>query len=101
MIIDIIIYLFLCIGLYFMILNIYIPTEYMHLLLFFTIKILIDYRKCNISYLECKIRNVKKEEGYLNYLINSVCDIKYRKDFGIFLFIVCIFIIYDIVKRFY
>jgi hypothetical protein len=100
MIIESIIYLFLCIGLYFMILNIYIPTHYMHLLLFFTIKILIDYRKCTVSYLECKIRNVPKEEGYINYLINGLSDIKYHRDFGILLFIVCIFIIYDIIKRF-
>ena len=101
MIIEKIVYLFLCIGLYFMVLNIVIPLEYMQLLIFFTIKILIDYRKCTISYLECKIRKVPKEKGYINYFINTIADLKYHKDFGILLFIVCIFIIYDLIKRIY
>ena len=34
-----------------------------------------DYRKCTFGYLECKIRNVKKEKGYINNLLEPVFDI--------------------------
>jgi hypothetical protein len=37
--------------------------------LFLIIKWFSNYRKCTVSYLECKMRGVKKENGYLyNYL---------------------------------
>ena len=35
-----------------------------------------NYRKCTISYIECKIRKVKREEGYLNKFINSILDLR-------------------------
>ena len=49
---------------------------YTILLVYFTIKILIDYRKCTLSYLECKIRNVKKEKGYINKFFDDLFNIR-------------------------
>ena len=49
---------------------------YTILLLFFTIKIIIDFRKCTLSYIECKLRGVKKEEGYLNQFFDKLFAIR-------------------------
>ena len=50
------------------------------LLITFTVKIIINYRKCTLSYLECKIRGVKQEEGYLNDFFNRIFDIRNEED---------------------
>jgi hypothetical protein len=39
-----------------------------------------DYRKCTMSYLECKIRGVPKEEGYINRYLNPILNINKRPD---------------------
>lgn len=39
--------------------------------LFYLIKWLLNYRKCTLSYLECKLRSVPKEEGYLNNFLEN------------------------------
>jgi hypothetical protein len=81
-----------------MIINVIIPLSYIKLLLFLTIKVLLDYNKCTISYLEVKLRGVKKEEGYLYDLLTSLNNLRYHKDFLILLFIINIFLIYDYIK---
>ena len=53
---------------------------YLILLITFTIKIIINYRKCTLSYLECKLRGVKQEEGYLNDFFNRIFDIRNEED---------------------
>jgi len=50
---------------------------YFIILLFFMIKIIVNYRKCTLSYLECKLLNKKKEDGYLNQFFNLIIDIRY------------------------
>ncbi len=98
LIIQNIVKLFLTYGLYHMIINVIIPLSYIKLLLFLTIKVLLDYNKCTISYLEVKLRGVKKEEGYLYDLLTSLNNLRYHKDFLILLFIINIFLIYDYIK---
>ena len=98
LIIQNIVKLFLSYGLYHMIINVIIPLSYIKLLLFLTIKVLLDYNKCTISYLEVKLRGVKKEEGYLYDLLKSLNNLRYHKDFLILLFIINIFLIYDYIK---
>ena len=39
-----------------------------------------NYRKCTISYLECKIRRVKKEQGYLYNILEELFDLN-KTDF--------------------
>jgi len=50
--IHLIIKLFLSYGIYYMILNLAIQTSYIKLLLFLFLKIVFDYTKCTISYIE-------------------------------------------------
>ena len=59
-------------GLYHMMLNVIIPASYIKLLLFLALKIIFNYTKCTISYIEVKLRGVKKEEGYLYDLLISL-----------------------------
>ena len=52
-----------------------------------------NYDKCTISYLECKIRKVKKEEGYLFNFLNNFIQLRNDKYF-IFLIIYYIYLNY-------
>lgn len=67
---------YLLVGLYHMVYNLELDPNYTILLLFFTFKIIINFRKCTLSYLECKIRGVKKEQGYLNQFFDKLFDIR-------------------------
>ena len=49
-----------------------IPNEYIGFLIFFLFKMIFFYEKCTLSYLECKLRNVKKENGYLYDFLHSI-----------------------------
>ena len=91
--------LFLSYGLYYMILNIAIPSSYIKLLLFMFLKIVFDYTKCTISYIEVKLRGVKKEEGYLYDLLTSLNNIRNHKDFFILFFIINLFLFYNFIKN--
>ena len=66
----------------------------MALVLFFTIKWLLNYRKCTISYIECVARGVKKEKGYLYNLLNGIVDLRYDKDIILIYIIGFIFLYY-------
>ena len=99
--IHLIIKLFLSYGIYYMVLNLAIPTSYIKLLLFLFLKIVFDYTKCTISYIEVKLRGVKKEEGYLYNLLTSLNNIRNHKDFLILFFIINIFIFYNFIKIFF
>ena len=53
-----------------------IPRNYIAIVLFFFFKMVTMYDKCTISYIECKLRNVKKEDGYLYDFLNSIIKLK-------------------------
>ena len=67
---------YLLVGLYHMVYNLELDPNYTILLLFFTFKIIINFRKCTLSYIECKLRGVKKEQGYLNQFFDKLFDIR-------------------------
>ena len=78
MIFAILLILYLTISLFDDILN---PFLVIITATFFMLKWLTDYRKCTISYIECKLRNIKKEDGYVNCILNDIIDLnklKYR-----------------------
>ena len=68
--------LYLLYGLFHIIHNEELHPNYTVLLLFFTFKIIINFRKCTLSYIECKLRGVKKEEGYLNQFFDKLFAIR-------------------------
>ena len=94
-----IVYLFLFLGLILISNDINIPRTYIGLLLFFLIKLVFNYRKCTISYIECKLRKVKKEQGYLNSFLDQILDLRYTPHIYIMYFISAIILYYYFVVR--
>ena len=87
------IFLFLLIGIIHILLNKKLNEYYIGILVFFLIKMVFNYRKCTVSYIECKLRNVKKENGYINKFMNDIIDFR-EKDESIFVYIYAGLIIY-------
>ena len=52
----------------------------MTMCIYLLFKWITDYRKCTMSYLECKIRGVPKQEGYINMYLEPILDINKRPD---------------------
>ena len=99
-IIYLIVYLFLILGLIFIFLNKKLPTTYLVLLLFFLFKLIFNYRKCTFSYIECVLRGVKKDKGYLNTFLDTIIDIRYTNDI-ILLYLVSFYILlYQLTNKF-
>jgi len=44
--------------------------------IYLLIKWVTDYRKCTASYLECKFRGVKKEQGYLYTYLDPILELR-------------------------
>ena len=63
-------------GLLFMARGADMPQWYPVLTAFFAAKIVVDYQKCTLSYLECKLRGVKRERGVLNAALGSVVSLR-------------------------
>ena len=42
---------------------------------YFLFRWITNYRKCTISYLECKLRGVKKDDGYIYNILNPLFDV--------------------------
>jgi hypothetical protein len=90
-----IVYVYFILGLCFLSEG-YIHRNYIIILGYFLFKMLTSYDKCTISYIECKIRNVKKEEGYLNDFLQSITNLRDTKHKNILYAISSIFILFYI-----
>jgi len=72
-----------------------------YLSLFMLIKWIFNHRKCSFGYLECKIRNIKKETGYINNFCEyygNIIDNEYN--YLIFIVTVIIYLI-NIIKLYF
>jgi hypothetical protein len=53
------------------------PPQWLYAITLYTLfKWVADYRRCTISYLEVKLRGVRKEEGYLYNFLNALVDFR-------------------------
>lgn len=85
---DAIVFLYLLIG-YLMIFaiistqyrKVYYIQAYMVILLYFLFKIFTGYDKCTFSYIEVKLRGVKKEQGYIYRFLAEIVNIKTHPQF--------------------
>ena len=69
----------------------YLSTETFFLCALALFKWIFDYRKCTVSYIECKIRNIKKERSSIYYVLEDITDLnksKYKLYFYFFTLIV-------------
>ena len=98
-----VIFFYLILGIIFILMNFPTPQIYLGLLIFFIFKWIFNYRKCSISWLECKIRGVRREKGYLNIFLDSIIDIRNTNNIYIIYLISLFIIIYELIykKRFY
>lgn len=89
----ILVYAYLSIGIYCICKNYNIDQNYMILLIIFLLKSMFDYRKCTVSYLETKLRSVKKKDGYLFTLMDDILNIRNTEHIGL-IYIICSVILY-------
>ena len=62
--------------------------------MFLLIKWIFNYRKCTFGYYECKLRNVKKDKGYINNYCEHFGDLIYSEyNYIIFILFVIIYLI--------
>jgi hypothetical protein len=80
-----IVYYFIVIGFIIVILNKNLPRWYTGLVIFLLIKTIFNYNKCTFSYLECKLRNVKKEEGYIYNFLSNLINLR-NTDHNLFIY---------------
>lgn len=70
-------YLYLLIGIYYVYHKKEIPMLYLVCLSFISFKVVFDYRVCSVAYLECKVREIKREESLVNKFLDPMVDVRY------------------------
>ena len=93
---DSILLIYMFSGIYMSIFNIKIPQWYIVLLYFILFKIIFNYDKCTISYWECKLRRVKKKDGYLYRFLDKFIrlrDTNYRFNYKLITILIFTFLI--------
>ena len=75
---NIIIVVYLLIGLLYIIFDRHVPPNYSVIIIFCVLKAIFNYKKCTISYLECRFRKVKREDGILASLLDYIVDLRNR-----------------------
>ena len=63
-----------------------IDQNYITLLLFMMFKMIFNYDKCTISYMEVKLRGVRKDQGYLYRFLDGFIRLRDRPEFALILF---------------
>ena len=75
---DGVVVLYTLIGISHMIFGKDVQQWYVVLLYFIVLKMLFQYDKCTLSYFECKLRGVKKEDGYLYSFLDKFIKMRGR-----------------------
>lgn len=87
---------YLVVGIYFSTNT--IPKWYFALVLYVSLKLVFNYRKCTLSYIEVKARGVRKEEGYLYNLLEAIVDVRYDPFLLIIIMVFNALIVYECVQ---
>ena len=70
------VYFYLIIGLIVIYLEKTIYRKYISILIFIFFKMIFNYRKCTLSYIEYKLRNVPRDKGYLYSFLDKIINIR-------------------------
>ena len=70
-------YTYLLLGLYLSFHKTRFNSLYLIALLFCSLKVITNYRVCSVAYLECRLRNVKREQSYMNKFLDPIVDLRY------------------------
>ena len=75
--IIILVYSYLILGIYLFFYKTRYNSVYLLVLLFCSFKVITNYRICSVAYLECRLRNVQREDSYMNQLLDPIVDLRY------------------------
>ena len=81
--------------------DLYIIRINMLLISFLLLKWIFNHRKCTLSYIECKIRNIKKEKSYIYNYCEFFGDLIYNKYNDILFIILLILLLINLYKTYY
>ena len=70
-------YLYLFVGIFMILNKTQIPLLYLLCLAFCSMKFITNYRICSVAYLECKVRDIKREESLMNQFLDPIVDLRY------------------------
>ena len=96
------VYGYLLFGLMMILNNKELPLIYLFCLAFCSFKVISNYRVCSVAYLECKLRDVRKNDSYMNSFLDPIVDLRYTNHTYILTLISFIILTYNFVflKRF-
>jgi hypothetical protein len=92
-------YLFLAQSIYILYKYDNIPIPYILIIGFPMVKALFDYRVCSMAYLECKARDIKREDSLVNKFLDPMVDLRYSNHIYP-LFIISFTILYISIVRY-
>ena len=92
-------YGFLFMGAIAMLVNFRLPKWYLGLMIFILLKWIFNYRKCTVSYLECVLRGVKRNDGYLYRFLENIVDIRGTYEFPLIFVVCCLLLIYHYIVQ--
>jgi len=98
-IILIFLYFFLAQSIYILYKYDNIPIIYIIIIGFPMVKALYDYRVCSMAYIECKLRDIKRDESLINKFLDPIVDLRYS-DHIYPLFIISFSILYISIIRY-
>lgn len=91
------VYVYLIVGLFLTLNDNYIHPLYFICLLFVCFKVIFEYRVCSVAYLECRLRDVKREDALMNKFLDPIVDIRYTDHIYILTILSFIILTYHIV----
>ena len=71
------VYIYLIIGIFMILFNKELPLFYLFCLAFCSIKVITNYRVCSIAYLECRVRDIKRDKAFMNRFLDPIVDLRY------------------------
>ena len=95
-------YSYLLIGIVMMLLHKELPLIYLFCLAFCSFKVITNYRVCSVAYFECKLRDIKRNESYMNKFLDPIVDLRYTNHIYLLTLLSFIILTYNFVylKRF-
>ena len=81
--------------------NLLIVRSSIYLSFFLLLKWILNHRNCSVGYLECKIRNVSREKGYINNFCEYYGDLIYNQYNDLLYITMVIIYLINIIKLYF
>ena len=91
------VYIYLLFGIFMIFKNETISMMYLLLLLFCSFKVVTNYRICSVAYMECKLRNIKRNESIMNQFLDPIVDLRYTEHIYLLTILSFIILVYNFI----